>query len=107
MDEWDVVRFVRLYARCRSSDEAEQSRIERQLLTQRIPFPFQEMVDTIRTYRENPSGQVDRIAVTQPHQRNLIARLRIHLNDMQVLRVLKELGVEVTETTPRSTPQGS
>lgn len=91
IDHWDVVRFVKLYARCRTPDVDEQSRIERQLLTLGLPYPFQEMITTIRTYHESDSGAVDQWAINHPHQRALIAKLRQTLNDMQVLGVLRTL----------------
>lgn len=91
-DPWDLIRVVKLYCRGRTPDVEEQHKVERQLLDGGIPFPFQEMVSTIRTYQASASGQVDRYAIDHPEKRGVVAKLRAVLSDSQVLRVLEVTG---------------
>ena len=107
-DEWDVVRFVRLFARCRTTDIEEQKRIEKQLLVMGTPYPFQEMLSTIRSKYDPTTREVNQWACDHPHHRSFIAALRQSLSDSQVLLALRNLPYgQESQPTHHRTPEAS
>lgn len=91
----EISLFVKLFARCRApASEEKQEIIIASLLVDGTPFDFQDMVSTIRGAMKTPKFLIE--AWLQSHHsreaRAFVARLRRHMDDELLWKVLQEYG---------------